>query len=167
MFNALLSCPLLFRYSNLFWNESARKKFFFAKNDDFLTFGGCHGDVPWAIIRSMQNLSSSYIALPIRPVVHENSLFWGRPLKYKEKHPQNIYSPLGRHAGQAKLKHTVKKQKLLHVVLLTFTRHYSLSSGHECIFECEYSIFSYKFFSVLLMELHVQRLRKYATDSCV
>ena len=110
-FNALLSCPSPFRYSNPFWNGSATKKFS-TKNADFPTFGGCHGNVPWAIAKWMKNLSGPYIALPIpeklvkiRPVVPENSLLRGWPLKIfkkKEKYRKKIYSPPGMQAEWAK-----------------------------------------------------------------
>jgi len=82
IFNALISCSSLFRYSNLFRNGSATKNIFTQKNADFLTFIGYHGNVPF-----MQNSSSPYIALPIpeklvkiHPVVPENSLLRGRLL---------------------------------------------------------------------------------------
>jgi len=60
---------------------------------DFATLIGCHGNVPSVIAKQMQNLSSTYIhssinsetLVKIRPVVTENSLLIGRPLKYKER----------------------------------------------------------------------------------
>ena len=68
------------------------KENFSAQNANFPTFVGCHGNVHWVIAKCMQNLSRTYIALQIpeklvkiRPVVPENSLLRGRPLKIKEK----------------------------------------------------------------------------------
>jgi len=58
--NALLNCPFAFRYSNQFQNCSATMIFFFFWGGKrcFATLTGCHGNVPWAIAKWMQDLSS-------------------------------------------------------------------------------------------------------------
>jgi len=98
-FSALLRCPLLYRYSNLFQNGSMTKKI--STKTLIFWLVGCHGNIPWVIAKWMQNLSSTYIAVPIPekfvriyPVVPENLLLRCRPLKIykiKKKHLQNIY----------------------------------------------------------------------------
>jgi len=90
------------------------KENFSTKKADLPTFVGCHGNVPWAIAKWMQNLSSPYITLPIpekllkiRPVVPQNSLLQGRPrplTKYKiiKENISKIYNPVGKFAEWAK-----------------------------------------------------------------
>jgi len=57
----------------------------------------------------MENLSSPYIALPvpeklvkIRPIVSENLMLQGRPLKKEKKNVSKIYSPPANMPGRFK-----------------------------------------------------------------
>jgi len=102
--NMLPSCPSAFQYSNTFRNASATMKIGPRQMPILRLLIGCHRQINAKFIKPLHSSTNPERLVKIRPLVPENLLLIGRPLKIKKKKKNvgKIYSPLGKHAGQAK-----------------------------------------------------------------